>query len=166
MRKKHDEGYTLVLVLIVMLIMSMVAVSVLSISASNIRKQGESVRQMQDKYKAAGAIEEAVALISAELEENSSEFGKEYLEKLLDTQKITFSEPVLVSEGEKETVSVQLEARSDDVVIVCELLIEGTVALSGEGMFDITDPKLTYAAYEVTVEPETAAEPTNGGGEE
>ena len=37
--KKHDEGYALVLVLVVMLVLCLVATSVLTIALNNLKKQ-------------------------------------------------------------------------------------------------------------------------------
>ena len=59
--KKHDEGYALVLVLVVMLVLCLVATSVLTIALNNLKKQETSVARMKAKYEAQGKIEEFYA---------------------------------------------------------------------------------------------------------
>lgn len=162
--KKHDEGYTLILVLIVLLVMTFTAVSILSVSASNIRKQGESVAAMKNKYKAAGEIEKAVASIDAELAKISNGFGNAFLTGILDEDTVSFSEPVW--NEEENGITVHLESHCDTVIIVCNILIKGSeIEATAEGKFDITDPELVYTGYEVVTGEQTAAEPENGGAE-
>lgn len=59
--RKHNEGYTLVLVLVVILVLTVCATAVLSFSAQNLKTQQRMVERMQDKYAAEGAIEAVMA---------------------------------------------------------------------------------------------------------
>ena len=65
--KKHDEGYALVLVLVVMLVLCLVATSVLTIALNNLKKQETSVARMKAKYEAQGKIEEFYARVQSEI---------------------------------------------------------------------------------------------------
>ena len=65
--KKHNEGYTLPLVLIVMVVLSLVALGVMSVSLHNLQAQQASIQRMESKYAAQGELEKAVANLSAEL---------------------------------------------------------------------------------------------------
>lgn len=58
--KKHDEGYALVLVLVVMIVLSLVAATVLTFSLRNLQNQQKSIQRMEDKYAAQGIIESCV----------------------------------------------------------------------------------------------------------
>lgn len=63
--KKHNEGYTLPLVMVVMVILCLVAVSIMSVALRNLKAQQASVQRMQDQYVAAGMIEKVVAQLEA-----------------------------------------------------------------------------------------------------
>ena len=66
--KKHDEGYALVLVLVVMLVLCLVATSVLTIALNNLKKQETSVARMKAKYEAQGKIEKIYANLQYDIE--------------------------------------------------------------------------------------------------
>lgn len=59
--KKHNEGYTLVLVLVVMLVLTTVATAILTFSVSNLKNQQAMVERMEAKYEAMGKLEMLVA---------------------------------------------------------------------------------------------------------
>lgn len=65
--KKHNEGYTLPLVLVVMIIMCLIAVSVMSVALHNLQAQKTSITRMQDKYEAQGELEKAIANLTSQL---------------------------------------------------------------------------------------------------
>lgn len=62
--KKYDDGYALVLVVVVMAVLMLVALSVLSLSLRNLQSQQASIERMQAKYAAQGKVE----IIQTELE--------------------------------------------------------------------------------------------------
>ena len=61
--KKHNDGYALLLVLVVMIVLTTIVTSVLSLSLQNMKAQQRSIENMQDKYSAQGAVEQVVAMI-------------------------------------------------------------------------------------------------------
>lgn len=67
--KKHNEGYSLVLVLVVLTLMSLVASFILSVSLKNLQSQTAAVNRMTDQYAAAGEIEKIVAQLETMTED-------------------------------------------------------------------------------------------------
>ena len=61
--RKHNEGYALVLVLVVMVVLSIVAVSLMSMGLRNLKAQQAVGERMADKYAAQGEIEKLIAIL-------------------------------------------------------------------------------------------------------
>ena len=59
MRKKHDEGYVLVFVMVVIAVLSLVAITLMTGALKNLQAQSASIERMKDKYVAEGMIEVA-----------------------------------------------------------------------------------------------------------
>ncbi len=64
---RRNDGYVLVFVLVAVVFLSMVAVSVSTFALRGMQQQQMAVAQMQDRYVAAGKIEQVVADVSAKL---------------------------------------------------------------------------------------------------
>lgn len=132
--KKHNEGYSLVLVLVVLTLMSLVAAFILSFSLRNLQSQTAAVERMEQKYAAAGEIEKVVAQL-----ENLADDAETMLkgEKLTDT-----------------TMKHSLTASNGTVQINCELLItaKSVAAVAGTtDEFTVTGPvNVEYTSYEVS----------------
>ena len=154
--KKHDEGYALVMVLIVMLVLCTVAGSVLAISTGNLQKQQESFKRMEERYEAAGLIEAAVARIKAGLKslDSNSGFDKTSLIGILADNRVCCTSPIW--DEAEECVVVRLEAVSGSTVVVCDLELrcsEGYEITENNGVFIIPGADIEYRSYEVrTVE--------------
>ena len=71
--KKHDEGYTLVLVVVIILVLGIMSAALMSLTVTNLRNQRNSVNRMQEKYSAQGAVEIAVAELEAQIAEKREE---------------------------------------------------------------------------------------------
>lgn len=135
--KKHNEGYSLVLVLVVLTVLSLVASFILSFSLRNLQSQTASVTRMQDEYKAAGEIEKIVAQLEAIKGETASE-------------ELTLNNATL-SEGN----TLAIEAQSGTVLIKCTLKLTADEVKCDTNTFTIT--KLTdvqYTSYEILSVPE------------
>ena len=63
--KKHNEGYTLVLVMVVLIVLCLLVSYVLTFSLHNLRTQQTAALRVQDQYAAAGEIEAAVVQLQA-----------------------------------------------------------------------------------------------------
>ena len=152
--RKHEEGYTLVMVLIVMLIMCSVAISVLSVSAANLQKQKDSLARMQDKYDAQGKLEQICIKVEEQLKFNG--FSNERLNSAV----ANIGEGVAVSEelayrnepGQSEDyLCFSLTVQSGTVQINCEFRITGniTASVSEPGLYNVDDHKMGYSLYEI-----------------
>ena len=144
--KKHDEGYALVLVLVVMIVISLVAATVLTFSLRNLQNQQKSIQRMEDKYEAQGKIEKEVQKIIA-----ATDFvalGDSYV-----TASGTISD-------DKKTLSLTLKANSENnnVTVVCTVNIPSTedIVTKTENSIDYyklsvsADAKPEYTSYEIT----------------
>ena len=63
--KKHNEGYTLVLVMVVLIVLCLLVSYVLTFSLHNLRTQQTAALRVQEQYAAAGEIEAAVVQLQA-----------------------------------------------------------------------------------------------------
>lgn len=133
--KKHDEGYALVLVLVVMIVISLVAASVLTFSLRNLQNQQKSIQRMEDKYAAQGMIEEVVAQLKTDTGIT--------LKNLNDTTSCTLG-------IDTETKDLIITAKHDTATIVAKIRL--TISNNTEPTLDdnikITDWK--YTSYEIT----------------
>lgn len=71
--RKHNEGYSLVLVLVVLVVICLVAAFILSFSLNNLKNQQESVKLMKEKYEAMGEIEKYVTKLEQKIKESQPE---------------------------------------------------------------------------------------------
>lgn len=170
--KKHNEGYTLPLVMVVMVILCLAAVSIMSVALRNLKAQQASVQRMQDQYVAAGMIEKVVAQLE------SIEVGKYIsLLEIYDNSKpentdaqltILFSDENQNHEDGtynyytadnskilelKNKFVVKLVAVYGEVQVSCELMLECNFKINGPngGLYEIfvSAPIVTYLSYEV-----------------
>lgn len=82
--KKHNEGYTLPLVMVVLLVLAIVAVTIMTTSLKNMLRQQQFIETMNDQYKAQGQIEAVVAqLVKAEDESAVTTILGQYTEGAL-----------------------------------------------------------------------------------
>ena len=69
--KKHNEGYTLPLVMVVLLVLAIVAVTIMTTSLKNMQRQQGFIETMKAQYAAQGQIEAIVGqLMKAEKPED------------------------------------------------------------------------------------------------
>ena len=127
--KKHNEGYSLVLVLVVLVLMSLVASFILSVSLKNLQSQTAAVSRMEDKYTAAGEIEKIVAELEA------------------------MTDGTIVLTGEKltdNTIKYSIVGSGETVQINCTLLLTAAnIEPAGNNEYTITAPiSVEYLSYE------------------
>ena len=132
--KKHDEGYALVLVLVVMIVISLVAATVLTFSLRNLQNQQKSIQRMEDKYEAQGLIEEVVAKL------------KTGTNITVDDLRATHASCVPESDAENEkNLVITAEHGTAKIIAKIELTISsGNI----HGTFQISS--LKYISYEIT----------------
>lgn len=176
MRKKHDEGYALVFVLVVMVVLSLIAISLMTAALKNLRSQQETVARMEAKYQAQGEMEIKVAEITkkvadyaendakkehnSELESTQKELSgilDEYDLHWPDTQQSRSCTIELTTIGETENgLKVQVDCTIELVDVIAE-------EKEGEHKFHVvTKPaEVKYVSYVVTYT--APSEPEEGG---
>lgn len=156
--KKHDEGYALVLVLVVLAVLSLVVASVLSVSLKNLQSQQSSIERMQDKYMAQGEIEKVVADIAGN---TTLTLSKSYLTILSNVTDAQIGEGVRC---DGKACYLDLVSEYGTVSITCVIKISGTITENNQGnntkLYMISSPEITYESYTVTTVSSTE---TDGG---
>ena len=145
--KKHDEGYVMILVLVVMIVMGLVTASILTFSLRNLQNQQLSIERMADKYAAQGMIEEYFEKSKQNggitIKESTIE-GEENEEEYLKATPAENSK----SDEAGDFVEAVIVAKYHSVTIDCKVRVYGTVS-EGKPYF-ITDPEITYTSYKIT----------------
>ena len=140
--KKHNEGYTLPLVMVVLLVLAIVAVTIMTTSLKNMLRQQQFIEQMQAQYEAQGKIE----MIVAKLENLGTETEIIPLDDLNLTKGTDGKPDVLTG-----TTSAAGSAGENQVTIKCTIQIAATtIVKDGDNSYKITgDPTIAYTSYEI-----------------
>lgn len=136
--RKHNEGYALVLVLVVFVVLALLATAILSASVRNLQDQVESVGYIRDKYQAQGEIEKVLAQLKGS-ESNPAEIQL----------KIPATVDASVKPADK---TVQLTAKAGTVQIECTLKLEcESIIQNLEGTWDIAGfSGMEYTSYKTS----------------
>ena len=128
--KKHDEGYALVLVLIVLTVLGLLASLMLSFSLQHVQTQQKYIDRMQDQYAAAGEIE---AIIGQMQSTGTCSIPEEFV-----------IEPLIPGE-------LHLTVPGDYVRIDCKLQITGVVSGPTDGKYTVSGvTEVQYISYEIS----------------
>lgn len=162
--KKHNEGYTLVLVLVVLTVLSLLVSYVLTFSLRNLNTQKAAAVRVQDHYTAAGEIEAAIGVLEAFVKAhpnmtltvmNHSENGTFTLETKAENQEEQYT---LTLPGtatcETENIVMEFSGHSGSVRIDCELRFAGTLVRIYQQTNTYTCSNLTGVActdYKISV---------------
>ena len=148
--KKHDEGYVMLLVVVVILVLSIVSASLMSITVANLKNQRNSVKRMQEKYSAQGALEKEIAKIQSSIPEKETveiaiinqqsadsmqEAVKNWITSKIDPE-IKTENLSLPDETGAFHYKILRSAETEEMQISCEL------KLTGKATLDETDPDL------------------------
>ena len=122
--RRHNEGYALVLVLVVLIVLSLLSTFLMSASLRNLESQQSSLTQMQDRYTAQGEIEKIVGQLktqsSVELQDS-------------EDHSVCFDTVENTVEGEKK-YDLKIVVKSGSVQIDCVLnLGDGTITAQADG---------------------------------
>lgn len=170
--KKHNEGYTLPLVLVVMIIMCLIAVSVMSVALHNLQSQKASIQRMESKYAAQGEIEKAVAELTARLQTVKTSHGTtsevedvkiqkpvtDVINALFLAQDETWRPVQFADESgivwttdDKGDFSCRVSlctASNGEVNVSCTILLENVITVvDGTHFYEV--PEITYISYEI-----------------
>ena len=126
--RKHNEGYTLVLVLVVLIVLALLSTLILTGAQRNLEAQWSSVEHMQDKYQAQAEIEKVQAKLEALLANN-------------------VTEPILLKDDSAIDITVtaldkkvEAVARSGSVQVRCKWILECTsITESGVDSYQISN---------------------------
>lgn len=121
--RKHEEGYALVLVLVVLTVISLVAVGLMSFSLSNLQNQRNAVDWLQEQYTAEGEIEKYLLKLERAVVELEPE------EETLGGMGQTILKAEALDPGE---LHVQIHKNEDSIVVVS---ISGTTQVSCKIVF-------------------------------
>ena len=147
--RKHNEGYALVLVLVVLIVLALLSTIILTGAQRNLDAQVTSVEYMKAKYQAQGEIEKIVGKLEA--------LGAG---QVADVQ-FAGEDPAVEIDAENKTVTVT--ACCDNVQIVCVFDLYCT-SVMGDGNDNYTlngYGGFSCASYEIsTKEVTTNDEPT------
>ena len=139
--RKHNEGYALVLVLVVLIVLALLATVILTSAQRNLEAHKHGIAYMDNKYQAQGEIEKILGqlekMIIADEPENS----------------LSNSEGNPFIEIDRDEGKVHIVSSFDTVEIDCTLLlVNGVIDLEGKL---INLDGYSYISYEIS---------TNGGG--
>ena len=137
--RKHDEGYALVLVLVVLIVLSLLSAAVLTDSLKNLQAQENAVQRMADSYKAEGEIQKLVAQMKAQ---------GQFL--ALDTEPVAIK---VLTDNNSEAPKIRLVAHIENVQVKCVLEFDGAkLEEQPDGNFLITEIiDVTCTEYESSV---------------
>ena len=124
--RRHNEGYALVLVLVVLIVLSLLSTFLMSASLRNLESQQSSLTQMQDRYTAQGEIEKIVGQLKTE-----------------DTLKIENPDSVSL---EIKSVSVEVEGQSKNENHLYMIVEHGCVQI--DCVLNLGDGTITAQADE------------------
>lgn len=158
--KKHNEGYTLAMVLMVMLVLTTVSVAVLTAAVRNLTFQRDSVDRLNAQYQAQGQVERMLGELIQGTSATTVVAGEEaavldWLEScgLAQTQitGITMEEDqltCLVSLTCSETVGKYIYTVDAVITVSAKLRIEknGLENITGYTVSDVTTE---YTSYEI-----------------
>lgn len=150
--KKHDDGYVLVLVMVVLLVICIVATSMMTIAMKGLQEQKQSVAQMQDRYAAEGEIEKFVAILNHAKEvagavsiEQVKEEDVDYVQLLVSGNVAAKLEGRLGEDGAIRTVNIKVVQGTAQVD--CRLKLQGNFDSNGT-IHSLTSWE--YLSYQIT----------------
>jgi len=145
--RKHDEGYTLPLVMVVLLVLAIVAVTIMTTSMNNMLRQQSFIEQMEAQYIAQGKIEMVVAKLHNIKDENAL---ANICKDIVDYKIVSLGEE---EKEEKKGLMVELTAKDKAeeegpalVTIVCKVYLAETAAEEGNATVMEFDG---YRSYEI-----------------
>jgi len=138
---KHDEGYTLPLVMVVLLVLAIVAVTIMTTSMNNMLRQQALIDQTKAQYEAQGEIEKIVA----QLENLGTEPVKIELEDLTPTGNTITGK--ITAQGEEGDSKITIKC---EIVLTAEKIEkEKKDGTETENYIITGTPKVTYTSYEI-----------------
>lgn len=160
--RKHNEGYALVLVLVVLVVMCLLSATILASAQRNLTSQMSAVKHMRDKYLAQGKIEQIVGALEwlpADTEVVGIKIGTPLEEASLDPQIPTVTiatdenttVEVMEHQHNDDVLKIQVTSKSGNVQIDCLLLLQCDGVTGSGGAYMVLRPQgLSYSSYEIS----------------
>ena len=134
--RKHNEGYALVLVLVVLIVLGLLSTVILTGAQRNLEVHRSGVETMQDKYQAMGEIEKIIGALDAHIGDRL-----EILKADRETWKLAY---------DHEKSEIQIMSSCGNVRIDCILLIKGSVDIDTESVYISPLLGYTITSYEIS----------------
>lgn len=155
--KKHNEGYSLVLVLVVLTLMSLVASFILSVSLKNLQSQTAAVNRMEQEYAAAGEIEKIVAELEAFIHgtDETAQFDTirsadtGYSAQLSVIAESNNQLLITVYFEEKTTITCVVELTNSSIQLGTDLVKQKEIVSITKSTGEDNPTELKYISYEV-----------------
>lgn len=162
MMKKHNEGYTLVLVMVVILVLLTFSLAITSFSLHNLKNQMASADRLAAKYAAQGEVEKILGQLSTEKTlpfengKTEKEILEAHLESICGDQADDFLTITEGSGDDEKTLeaSLKINLTANAHTVTCELELSGTVCTEKDAYDVVTGYALSaininYTSYEI-----------------
>ena len=134
--RKHNEGYALVLVLVVLIVLGLLSAVILTGAQRNLEVHRSGVETMQNKYQAMGEIEKIIGALDAHIGDR------------LEISKADETNWKLAYDHEKN--EIRMMSSCGNVRIDCILLIKGSVDIDTESVYISPLLGYTITSYEIS----------------
>lgn len=157
--RKHNEGYSLVLVLVVMVVLSLIAVALMSFSLNNLKAQKAYTDRMQAQYAAQGEVEVLLAKL-----DNAFAIKKTLVGKTVDEAKLEVEETFRAAVGPHIAIDeirwIEVSGDYDCIVRFTatesteQAVVKGSVSIHGilvleDDSIHIESTDISYGQYEI-----------------
>ena len=136
--RKYNEGYSLVLVLVVLTVIALLATFILSFSLSNLQNQQASLNRMQEEYAAAGEIEKSIVKLESQIDAEVEE-----ITVVIDDGDVSWEDLTVIYSAEIGTVKIQCK-----VLLVAESMHKNENIENGYQIIKWSD--VIVVEYDVT----------------
>ena len=136
--RKYNEGYSLVLVLVVLTVIALLATFILSFSLSNLQNQQASLNRMQEEYAAAGEIEKSIVKLESQIDAKVEE-----ITVVIDDGDVSWDDLTVIYSAEIGTVKIQCK-----VLLVAESMHKNENIENGYQIIKWSD--VIVVEYDVT----------------
>ena len=152
--RKHNEGYALVLVLVVLIVVCLVATGLMTYSLSNLENQRRAVALMEEEYEAAGKIERYTAKLENMILQTEPDGevleGSNWTISLTDDKFRKLAGEVELNLPE-EGDSIFVVAQVGTTKITCEIGFAATGVIRSPGSYSLTDcTGIMCRSYEIS----------------
>ena len=134
--RKHNEGYALVLVLVVLIVLGLLSAVILTGAQRNLEVHRSGVETMQDKYQAMGEIEKIIGALDAHIGDRL-----EILKADRETWKLAY---------DHEKNEIRIMSSCGNVQIDCVMVIKGSVDIDVESINIKHLLGYTITSYEIS----------------